>query len=183
MVILQPHQRSKYPRMDYVAQYQAGQTEQNGVEQADPPTQIEAALAVVPPAHMEELFHGVAGDILYGRGEHHAHQKGGGGRVPAVAQGQQYQQGAVAINGAERAIEKASLLTEFSLADGTVYHFAAPAQEAVKQQKQEKYGSVIEKRKHEWSSKRAAGHPVTAAKYGRRRRLLAAGRPPLGSGR
>ena len=62
-----------------MAQQHAGQPEQDAVEQADAAIDLDFFLAVVPPAHVKELFHEPAGEILQRAGEHHAAQEGENG--------------------------------------------------------------------------------------------------------
>ena len=72
-------QPGHHRRIHHMAQQHAGQAEQETVEQADPAVDLNFFLAVIPPAHMKELFHEPAGEILQGGGEDHAAQEGENG--------------------------------------------------------------------------------------------------------
>ena len=62
-----------------MAQQYAGQAEQDTVEQADPPVDLNFFLAVIPPAHVKELFHKPTGEVFQRGGKNHAAQEGENG--------------------------------------------------------------------------------------------------------
>ena len=123
-----------------VAEKDAGQAEEGGVQQADPAIEMEFILRVVPPAHMEELFHGVAGDVFHQGGQDGPQEEGQEGVFAAAVQAEEDDQRAVAVDGADGAVEEAPLLAELPLPGGTVDHFAAPSQNAVDHQEKEGIG-------------------------------------------
>ena len=124
------------PGVGEVAEKDAGQAKEGGVEQADPAVQLEAVVGVVPPAHVEQALHDAAGDVLHGTGEEQAEEEGEDGAGAAAAEGAEDQKGAVAVDGAEEAVEKTPLLAELVLADGAVDSLAAPADEAVENEEE-----------------------------------------------
>ena len=77
--VAHPEQPCHHRRIHHMAQQYAGQAEQDTVEQADPPVDLNFFLAVIPPAHVKELFHKPTGEILQGSGKHHAAQEGENG--------------------------------------------------------------------------------------------------------
>ena len=122
------------------AEEDAGQAEEGGVQQADPAIEMEFILGVVPPAHVEELFHGEAGDIFYQGGQDRAQEEGQKGILAAAVQAEKDNQRAVAVDGADGTVEEAPLFAELPLAGGAVDHFAAPAKDAVDYQQEEGIG-------------------------------------------
>ena len=113
-----------------VAEEDAGQAEKSGIQKTDATVDMKFILGVVPPAHVEELLHQIAGHVLHGAGQHRACGKRHQG-IGAAAQGRQHQQGPVAVDGAQRAVQKPPLLTQLPLPQGAVYHLPAPAEKAV----------------------------------------------------
>ena len=129
-----------YGGIGEVAEEDAGQAEEGGVQQADPAIEMEFILGVVPPAHVEELFHGEAGDIFYQGGQDRAQEEGQKGILAAAVQAEKDNQRAVAVDGADGTVEEAPLFAELPLAGGAVDHFAAPAKDAVDYQQEEGIG-------------------------------------------
>ena len=60
---------------------------------------------------MKELLHNIGGGILHQGGKDHAQEKGQQRIITASVQSQEDHQGPVAVDGTERAVEKAPLLT------------------------------------------------------------------------
>jgi len=89
---------------------------------------------------MKQLFHDVAGEIFNGGGLDCSDQKGPGRRSNNR---HQHQQGAMTVNRADGAVEKAALFAEAALAERAVDHFTAPAEEAVEHQQQKKEGILV----------------------------------------
>mgnify|MGYP001664637281 FL=1 len=127
-----------------MAQKDTGQTKQHAVKQTNAPVKLDFFLAVVPPAHVEQLFHEPAGEILQRGGKHHAAKKGQNGIFEAAIQCIQHQKGAVPINGADKAIQKTALFADMPLADRTIKHLADPAGGAVDHQQQKEHAQVVE---------------------------------------
>ena len=69
------HQPPQHRRVHHMAQQHAAQTEENAVGQADAAVDLILAVGVVPPAHVEDGLHHPAGEVLQGRGQHHAREK------------------------------------------------------------------------------------------------------------
>ena len=99
-----------------------------GVEEADAAVEVEAELGVVPPAHVEELFHSEGGYVLHSGGQDRPQEEGKEGVLAAAVQAEEDHQGPMAVDGAEGAVEEAPLFAELPLAEGAVDHFSAPAQ-------------------------------------------------------
>ena len=131
------------PRVNDVAQQHAGEAEAGGVEQAHAAVDLELIVRVVPPAHVEELFHHPAGEVFQRAREQRTEQKGQKRVAEAAAQGVEHEQRAVTVDGAEKAVEEAALFAQAPLGHGAVDHFAAPAERAVGDEEQEKGAEVL----------------------------------------
>ena len=83
---------------------------------------------------MEQLLHTKAGDVFHNRGQNRAKEKGQKRILTAAVKTEENDQGAVAVDGAERAVEEASFFAEPPLANGAVNHFPAPAEKTVHHQ-------------------------------------------------
>ena len=129
--VKEPQDPAVYDGGQPVTQRHAGQAKERAVEQAHPAPQVAEAVGVVPPAHVEQLLHGPAGDVLQCGGKQTTQEKGQHGAAAPAPEDQEHQQGAVAVDGAEGAVEKAPLFAQPPVGQGTVDHLAAPAQEAV----------------------------------------------------
>ena len=92
---------------------------------------------------MEELFHHPAGEVFQHARKQRAEEKGQQRVAEAAAQGVEHEQRAVTVDGAEKAVEKAALFAQVSLRHGAVDHFAAPAERAVGDEKEEEGAEVL----------------------------------------
>ena len=100
-------------------------------------------MRVVPPAHVEEPFHDPACEVFEDRRDDRTEDEREHRILKAAVQKIQHEQRAVAINGAEEAVEETSLFTDVTLGDGAVQHFAAPAERAVGDVEQKQLTEVL----------------------------------------
>ena len=88
---------------------------------------------------MEELFHDPACEVFEDRGDDGTEDERQHRVLEAAVQTVEHEQCAVTVNGAEEAVEEASLFADMALGDGTVQHFAAPAEYAISDVEQEQF--------------------------------------------
>ena len=81
----------------------------HGTLQADAPLDIKGLLGIIPPCGMEKLFQYQPDEIFHNGCNHKAAQKQQQNRIRNRLQCQKNQQCACAVNGAERAIDKAAI--------------------------------------------------------------------------
>ena len=77
-------------------------------------------MGVVPPAHVKELFHDPAREVFKDRRDDRTEDEREHRILEAAVQKIQHEQRAMAVNGAEEAVEEASLFADVTLGDGAV---------------------------------------------------------------
>ena len=108
------------PGLDKVAQQHARKAEACGVQKAHTAIDLEFIMGVVPPAHVEELFHDPAREVFKDRRDDRTEDEREHRILEAAVQKIQHEQRAMAVNGAEEAVEEASLFADVTLGDGAV---------------------------------------------------------------
>jgi len=108
------------PGLDKVAQQHARKAKACGVQKAHTAIDLEFIMGVVPPAHVEELFHDPAREVFKDRRDDRTEDEREHRILEAAVQKIQHEQRAMAVNGAEEAVEEASLFADVTLGDGAV---------------------------------------------------------------
>lgn len=139
------------PGLDKVAQQHARKAKACGVQKAHTAIDLEFIMGVVPPAHVEELFHDPAREVFKDRRDDRTEDEREHRILEATVQKIQHEQRAMAVNGAEKAVEEASLFADVTLGDGAVEHLAAPAEGAVRDVEQKQLAEVF----RSWKAERA----------------------------
>ena len=105
---------------------------------------LEFIMRVVPPAHVEELFHDPAREVFEDRRDDRTEDECQHRVTETAVQTVEHEQCAVAVDGAEKTVEKTSLFAQVPLGNRTVQHFAAPAEGAVGNVEQEQLAETDE---------------------------------------
>lgn len=127
-----------------MAQQHARKAKARGVQQADAAVDLEFIMRVVPPAHVEELFHDPAREVFEDRRDDRTEDECQHRVTETAVQTVEHEQCAVAVDGAEKTVEKTSLFAQVPLGNRTVQHFAAPAEGAVGNVEQEQLAETDE---------------------------------------
>ena len=109
---------------------QTGKTPGQGEFQTDIAAQVKGLVAVVPPALVKEFFQYKAGQPFQGGSDQHAPHKQQGEALTEGGQQAQHQNRPEAVNGAQRAVEKAPV-DEFPRVQRREAHFHTPAQKGI----------------------------------------------------
>ena len=142
-----------------MAQQHARKAKARGVQKAHTAIDLEFIMRVVPPAHVEELFHDPAREVFEDRRDDRAEDECQHRVTETAVQTVEHEQCAVAVDGAEKTVEKTSLFAQVPLGNGAVQPLPPPAEGAVGNVEQEEVAKIDKVAGEEQSLQ--SGHAVS----------------------